>query len=60
MLSRIYQDKKANGYKDYFKKMFKVEVDIMTDVIQSSIPRYLSCMFMMLYFVNKTKTKLGD
>jgi phage major head subunit gpT-like protein len=37
MLSRIYQDKKANGYKITSKKMFKVEVDIMTDVIQSSI-----------------------
>lgn len=34
MLSRIYKDKKANGYKITSKKMFKVEVDIMTDVIK--------------------------
>jgi hypothetical protein len=34
MLSRIYQDKKANGYKITSKKMFKVEVEIMTDVIK--------------------------
>jgi hypothetical protein len=58
MLSRIYQDKKANGYKITSKKMFKVEVEIMTDVIQFLNSKgVLSCMFMMLYFVN-TKTKL--
>jgi hypothetical protein len=34
MLQRIYQDKKTNGYKITSKKMFKVEVDIMTDVIK--------------------------
>jgi len=34
MLSRIYNDKKANGYKITSKKMFKVEVDVMTDVIK--------------------------
>jgi hypothetical protein len=34
MLARIYRDKKENGYKITSKKMFKVEVEIMTDVIQ--------------------------
>jgi hypothetical protein len=34
MLQRMYQDKKANGYKITSMKMFKVEVEIMTDVIQ--------------------------
>jgi hypothetical protein len=34
MLSRIYQDKKANGHKITSKKMFKVEVDVMTDVVK--------------------------
>ena len=34
MLSRIYKDKKANGHKITSKKMFKVEVDIMTDVVK--------------------------
>ncbi|MCG2610651.1 hypothetical protein LZZ90_03935 [Flavobacterium sp. SM15] len=34
MLSRIYHDKKANGYKITSKKMFKLEVKIMTDVIK--------------------------
>lgn len=34
MLSRIYHDKKANGYKITSKKMFKLEVEIMTDVIK--------------------------
>lgn len=34
MLSKIYYDKKANGHKITSKKMFKVEVDVMTDVIK--------------------------
>jgi hypothetical protein len=34
MLQRIYQDKKEHGYKITSKKMFKVEVDVMTDVIK--------------------------
>jgi hypothetical protein len=34
MLQRIYQDKKTNGYKITSTKMFKVEVDIMKDVIK--------------------------
>jgi hypothetical protein len=34
MLQRIYQDKKEQGYKITSKKMFKVEVDIMTEVIK--------------------------
>ena len=34
MLSRIYQDKKANGHKITSMKMFKVEVDVMTDVVK--------------------------
>lgn len=34
MLSRIYYDKKDNGYKITSKKMFAVEVEIMTDVIK--------------------------
>lgn len=34
MLSRIYHDKKANGHKITSKKMFKLEVEIMTDVIK--------------------------
>lgn len=34
MLNRIYQDKKEYGYKITSKKMFKVEVDVMTDVIK--------------------------
>jgi hypothetical protein len=35
MLARIYRDKKENGYKITSMKMFKVEVEIMTDVIKS-------------------------
>jgi hypothetical protein len=34
LLSRIHRDKKANGYKITSKKMFKLEVEIMTDVIK--------------------------
>ena len=34
MLSRIYNDKKVNGYKVTSAKMFSVEVAIMTDVIK--------------------------
>lgn len=34
MLSKIYYDKKANGHKITSQKMFKIEVDIMTDVIK--------------------------
>ena len=34
MLTRIYQDKKEHGYKITSKKMFKVEVGVMTDVIR--------------------------
>lgn len=34
LLSRIYQDKNEHGHKITSKKMFKVEVDIMTDVIK--------------------------
>lgn len=34
MLTRIYQDKKEHGYKITSKKMFKVEVDIMSDVVK--------------------------
>ena len=34
MLQQIYNDKKANGYKITSKKMFAVEVQIMTDVIK--------------------------
>ncbi len=34
MLSRIYHDKKENGYKITSQKMFKLEVEIMTDVIK--------------------------
>jgi hypothetical protein len=34
MLARIYHDKKEHGYKITSKKMFKVEVDIMTDVVK--------------------------
>ncbi|MGH2666753.1 hypothetical protein [Flavobacterium sp.] len=34
MLENIYKDKKANGYKITSKKMFAVEVEIMTDVIK--------------------------
>jgi hypothetical protein len=34
MLTKIYHDKKKHGYKITSKKMFKVEVDIMTDVIK--------------------------
>ncbi len=34
MLSRIYKDKKANGYKITSKKMFEVEVNVMTDVVK--------------------------
>jgi nucleoside diphosphate kinase len=34
MLSRIYIDKKDNGYKVTSAKMFKAEVSIMTDVIK--------------------------
>ena len=34
MLSRIYHDKKANGHKITSKKMFKLEVKIMTAVIK--------------------------
>lgn len=35
MLERICKDKAANGYKVTSHKMFKIEVDIMTDVITS-------------------------
>ena len=34
MLQQIYNDKQANGYKITSKKMFAVEVQIMTDVIK--------------------------
>lgn len=34
MLSRIYNDKKENSHKITSQKMFKVEVEIMTDVIK--------------------------
>lgn len=34
MLSRIYRDKKESGYKITSKKMFKVEVDVISDVIK--------------------------
>jgi len=34
MLQQIYNDKKANGYKITSRKMFAVEVQIMTDVIK--------------------------
>ncbi len=34
MLQRIYLDKKENGHKITSMKLFKMEVDIMTDVIQ--------------------------
>ena len=34
MLSRIYNDKKNNGYKVTSAKMFSVEVGVMTDVIK--------------------------
>ncbi|WP_124019567.1 hypothetical protein [Flavobacterium sp. HTF] len=34
MLARIYKDKNENGYKITSRKMFKAEVDVMTDVIQ--------------------------
>ncbi|WP_299517708.1 hypothetical protein, partial [uncultured Flavobacterium sp.] len=34
MLENIYKDKKSNGYKITSKKMFAVEVAIMTDVIK--------------------------
>ena len=34
LLARIYRDKEANGHKITSMKMFKVEVDVMTDVIK--------------------------
>lgn len=34
MLSNIYKDKKKNGYKITSRKMFTIEVQIMTDVIK--------------------------
>ena len=34
MLQQIYNDKKEHGYKITSKKMFKLEVEIMTEVIK--------------------------
>lgn len=34
MLTRIFKDKKENGYKITSKKMFKAEVNIMSDVVK--------------------------
>ena len=46
MLSRIYNDKKEHGHKITLQKMFKLEVEIMTDVI-----KYLNLMGVYVLYV---------
>jgi len=58
MLSRIYHDKKTNSYKVTSKKMFKLEVEIMTDVIKhlNSVGIYVLYVYDALLCEEKDKT----
>lgn len=58
MLSRIYRDKKANSYKITSKKMFKLEVEIMTDVVKylNSLGIYVLYVYDALLCEEKDKT----
>ena len=62
MLSRIYYDKKDNGYKITSKKMFTVEVEIMTDVIKylNSIGIYVLYVYDALLCENNDKVEVVE
>lgn len=58
MLARIYHDKKEHGYKITSQKMFKLEVEIMTDVIKylNSIGIYVLYVYDALFCEEKDRT----
>lgn len=62
MLSRIYYDKKENGYKITSNRMFAVEVEIMTDVIKylNSIGIYVLYVYDALLCENKNRIKVTE
>ena len=58
MLQQIYNDKKEHGYKITSKKMFKLEVEIMTEVIKylNSVGVYVLYVYDALLCEEKDKT----